>query len=202
MGKTRRQRKITIYCRVEGDREDLILQHLIDLYSDPSKVSIPDNRNARGGNPDEIIAVTLRNAHFNKTFVWIDEDVDISPETREGLGRAWRLDGEGMDLIAKCPLNQIQTTFNQRLLNPIIIVSTPISVESLVLQMLGRNIPHSALNLASRDQQIRDLKNAVKSALGGQDEIEHYRQHLTKMHIDNIRVKIPLIDQIIKIIES
>ena len=202
MGKTRRQRKITIFCRVEGDREDLILQHLIDLYSDPSKVSIPDNRNARGGNPDEIIAVTLRNAHFNKTFVWIDEDVDISPEAREGLGRAWRLDGKGMDLIAKCPLNQIQTTFNQRLLNPIIIVSTPISVESLVLQMLGRNIPHSALNLSSRDQQIRDLKNAVKSALGGQDEMEHYRKHLTKKHIDSIRVKIPPIDQIIKIIES
>ncbi len=165
MGKKKRKRKTTVFGSIEGKvDEGNLLEYLKEIYTDINSISFPDNPN-RGGDPNHILSFALKNCHYDRSFAWIDEDKDLSQESREKLARCWNLNEEDSRDILSCHLRDIQARFNQKLKKPVLLVSQPVCVESLILKILGKTPKHLVYDQSNRTQQINDLKNAYSGVI-------------------------------------
>lgn len=193
----------TVHGFLEGKEEVYLLDYLIELYTDRSKIMITYDP-PKGGNPNAIIkkAITQLNQGYDRIFVWIDEDKDVDSETRQELGRRWKRDNIKNNNIIECSLKQLQEKFNDKELNPVLVVSHPICVDALILLILGKetSLHHKEYSPSIRTEQIQDTKNALMSVFGQMDPLEYYKQNLTKKLLQERRKQIPQLDLLIRII--
>ncbi len=202
MAKKKRQRKTTVFSSIEGEKvETLLLKYLQEIYSDWSIMNFSQNPQ-KGGNGDRLVGFALKNSHYDRSFAWIDEDKDISKETRTSLAKSWDLNKENSEKILSCPLKQIQTLFNPKKRNPTLIVSQPVCVESLILRMLGKLPKYTEYDASIEKEQKKNLKNSVKGIFGCQEPLEYYRQNLTKALLEERRKSIPELDLLITMVST
>lgn len=116
------------------------------------------------------------------------------------MARCWNLNEKDSKEILFCPLREIQTCLNQGLKKPVLIVSQPICVESLILRTLGKQPKYLIYEPDNRNQQIQDLKNALDGVLGREKPLDYYRKNLSKGILDKRRKEIPELDLLIKMI--
>ncbi|GEM_PF-2191215 len=206
MGKTKKKKRkklFSVYATIEGKlREANFLRHLQKIYLDESKVKLTISP-IHGGSPDRLLNDAFGRLYFgyNRMFVWIDEDIDISQQTKKRLFQEWRIEKEHESAFLKCPLADLQKKYNNiTMKNPILIVSNPVCVESLILRTLGMTPRHTTMNLAEIPKQRKDLKSALEGIFRGEDECEYYNQNLLKPNLENKRKNIQELDLLISMI--
>lgn len=195
--KKTRPRNTTVYCATEGRAEAAFLEHLKSIYVSPDdKIVFPDNPK-KGGNGDTIVNHALRSCSYDRSFAWIDEDVDLSEETRAALAKSWDADVKG---VKACKLKDIQGTYNPDNKKPTLIVSSPVCFESFVLLVLGKKIPYKTFDPLQREKQIQNLKNAKSGVFGKMTDVDYYKAHLDRSVLEERRKQITELDMLIKII--
>ncbi len=191
MGKKKRKIKISRYISIEGERERKFFNFLCSLYNPKENdINIQTNSKITGGTSDSILEQAIKECNNrDKCFAWFDEDVSLSKNTRNILNGKWccEIDKNTKD-------KDLQKTYNSELKNPILIVSSPCSVEGLLIRLFGKNIPENP----TTDK----LKNAFDGILGGQPEEEYYKEHLTKEILGSKRKEIYELDLLLKIFEK
>lgn len=202
MGKKRKTKRFSVLAIIEGQkREKAFLEFLKEIYLDKNvnlKISL-----TFGGNPDQLLSTAIKNLSFgyNRVFVWFDEDTDIKQESRESLSKAWKIEKEHKNKFLSCPLAQLQQSHNEsQQQNPVIIISQPICVESLILKVLGKTPCHSSINTKILKKQKRELKNSLDGIIGKTDEYEYYKKNLTKELLEKRRLEIKELDLIISML--
>lgn len=194
MGKEKRQKKLTVYGCVEGNREELFLKFLIEIYQ-PRKNNInPTLHNASGGTPDANVGLALKNCDRDRSFAWFDEDFEpsypLGEEIRQDLINNWCINKDEIDSFYSCRLKDLQS-YNRKDKNPYLIISQPVCVESIILKALGHTIPVKEYDATRRKQQIDALKNTLMNLIGKDaDEIQFYRNNLTKEMFEEKRKSI------------
>jgi len=195
VGRKQRKRKITLYAVLEGQkRERFFFKILEELYLDKNSISISVNldkgRCSGGGDADTLINTAIQNQHYDRCFVWLDEDKEIN--NKKSLAQAWNISEERIESFNNTPLAKLQTNFNAKnKKRPTLIVSQPRSVESFILKVLGKALP----------SDLKTLKNAVGGIIKGKDELSFYRDNLTKEILDEKRKTIPELNLLISMLE-
>jgi hypothetical protein len=180
-------RKDSIYTVYEGYQEGYFLEYL-EGYSDVLQNLIPCN----GGNANQIVINGIKHSDRNvNVYVMFDEDFEtkpeykISDETLEGLAKAWRLD---KNALKGYPYKQLQT-INTAMLNPILIVSHPQSIEGFLLRLLDNTQKYKLEGKTTK--QLKTLFGSILGAvpLHGEDvgqiqsydkKIAQYREEIAK----------------------
>lgn len=205
MGKKKKRQKLfSVFAVIEGEkREANFLLHLKEIYLDAARVKFIEHP-IHGGSPDRLLEQALKCLYFayDRIFVWIDEDVDLSENSREVLFKEWKIDNKFKQEFIKCPLGRLQEKYNINKQNPILIVSQPVSVEAIILKTLGKNMPFSCeeFNSKERKKQINDLKSCLNSVFNGMEEREYYKNNLTKDILEEKRKNIAELDLLISMI--
>lgn len=203
----KRRTKLTVFGSVEGDREQEFLSFLMEVYKTLESNINPTLKHSSGGTPDKIVGTALTNTSWDKSFAWFDEDFEphqpLGKEIRESLAKCWNILNPDESFF-QCPLKDIQITYNSDKRKPVLIVSQPICVESLILKTLGRTIPKGCKNVSSdkdeRKEQIRQLKDILSGILGTENPIDYYRSNLTKETLEQKRQKIPELNLLISMV--
>lgn len=203
MAKNKRVRKTTVYGCIEGEREDKFLKSLIHLYDPKSNGINIQWEGASGGAPDKFVHVALKASDRDKSFAWLDEDYEpkhpLSREARESLAKRWNIKTEDLESFYKCPLRNLQTTHNPANRNPLLIVSHPVCVESIILQALGHSLLFTSYDHNKRDTQIGGLKDKLNGLIGDADEEEYYKANLTIPLLDQRRELIPELELLLSL---
>ncbi len=202
-----KKKKISLYGVVEGDREKCFLSALMQLYQPRDNNISPDIDPSRGGQPNKIVTDVLKRIDRRRCFAWFDEDFEpnspLSEEVRRHLATAWDIvDDQKADFLA-CPLKDLQPIFNlNNRKKPTLIISNPVSVESLILHALGRGSPVAEYVHEQRDRQIRDLKGALNSLIDAsrRSEFEFYLEELNMDSLEERRGQLPELDLLISMI--
>ena len=198
MGK-KRLRKVSVFGAVEGDSEAIFLDYIKSLYFDKAKMNMPDDPNCGGGNPDKILSKAIHKIDRNRSFLWIDEDKDLSHESRNTLTVPWNLpDNKKIISVSLC---NMQSELNPTNRNPVLIVSQPVCFEGFICKILDIDCKHKEYDPSTRSKQITDLKSAAK--LGkAEDQLKLYKKVLSKSIIEKKRKEIPELDLLIKMIRA
>jgi len=204
MTKSKKKRNLflTVYATIEGEKRELILFKILqDIYLDRKKIKLTINP-VHGGNPNFLLNSATRyiSFNYNRMFVWIDEDIDLNRDSRETLCKYWCVTDK--NTFYSCPLGQLQNRYNQALHNPVLIVSQPICVESLILSLLGKRLPHQHLNSEILKKQKRELKNSLSGVIGSVNEYEYLAAKLTKEVLEEKRLLIPELELLLSMITS
>lgn len=203
MGKKKRQKLFSVLAVIEGEREATLLKYLKEIYLDATKIKFTEEP-PTGGNPNWLLDKAIKKLYcgYDRIFLWIDEDVDIEEEGRRKLFKEWRILQNDWQDFYEHPLADLQEKYNSNNHNPILIVSQPVSVEALILNILGKHMPQSCLNfcIENREQQLKDLKNCVKTAFNVIGEPEYYRQNLSKDILEIRRKEIKELDLLISML--
>lgn len=138
MGKKKKKVKVTKILIPEGKRELKFYNALYDKFYDEGLNIHLNIEEPKGGTSTSILekGISKKN-NFDKVYVWFDEDKPLTKEIREQLGCAWSIPIK--DEIKDCDL---QSTYNQKNKNPILIVSKPQSVDGFLLELFGGNLPN------------------------------------------------------------
>jgi hypothetical protein len=130
-------RKDSICVVYEGYWEGYFLEH---LTANSSTVHL-NPVFCSGGSANRIVIKGLRHSAWGvRVYVLFDEDFQstpeaaISDETLEGLAGAWMVD---KSLIEGRPYRQLQA-LNNKMRNPILLVSYPQSFDGFLLRLLGK----------------------------------------------------------------
>lgn len=201
MGK-KRKKKLSVYGVVEGDREKLFVDFLIDIYKPRDNNINPNFEHTSGGTPDKIIGTAIKHSDRDKVFAWLDEDFEpehpIGEDVKNNLGRCWGVSG---DEFLNCPLGTLQESYNpENKKKPTIIVSKPVCVESVILKILGSKLPYETYDPHNRELQIQTLKGKIKEIIGNKDELEFYKENLSKEVLDQKRGEVRELDLLISMI--
>lgn len=204
MGKNKKKRKtkLTIFTTIEGEsRESKLLKVLEEIYCDRQLIKLTVDP-VHGGNPDALLESIMRRLHngYDRMFLWIDEDKNLSQESRESLFKPWRITEDCSDDFYSCPLGKLQQHHNTANRHPVLIVSQPICVESLILRALGKIPCHQQLDVTIVKKQNRELKNSLDGVFGKKDEYEYLRQHLTLENLEKVRKSIPELNLLISML--
>lgn len=184
MVKKKRTKKTTVFLSIEGYREEAFLEYLIEKYTPKaSDINITISPN-RGGTPNSIINEALRNLHYNKVYAWFDEDKPIENNDNdriyEKLKTAWNLDSE---IDSNILSRDLQEKVNVQKRNPILIVSTPLSLEGILIRLFDKKMPQFKEYYLD-ESNIKDNKKTIKSAMGGifgkEKELVYYQRNLSK----------------------
>ena len=182
-----KKRRNSIYVIYEGYREGYFLEHL----EKHSGVRL-NSQFCSGGNANQIVTNGIKHsARDMNVYVFFDEDFEskpdqkISDETLEGLAKAWKLDNA---TLAGCLYTKLQEK-NKDMRNPIIVVSSPQSIEGFILRLL---------DILQKDtlkgKTAKQLKQMIDSLLGNvqlhngdvrqiqfcDEKIAKYRQEIAK----------------------
>jgi len=173
--KTRRD---SIYVMYEGYREGYFLEHLAG-YSTVRLNPQPCN----GGNANQIVTNGIKHsARDVNVYVFFDEDFEsrpgytISDEALEGLKNAWKIDHS----LKGCAYRNLQT-LNKDQRNPILVVSSPQSIEGFLLRLLG--IPLQDLEGKTTPQLKNELESHMDTiSLNNEDneELQGYDRKISK----------------------
>ena len=194
---------MTVYGILEGEkRERKFLEFLQETYLNQQMISFSPAP-IHGGNPNFLILEAIKRVfNYDRVFVWFDEDKEISDETRSYLMKHWKIDDADSKNFMQCSLGELQNRFNQENRKPILIVSQPVSVESLIVMTLGKRVKHEKYDSLRREEQLASLKNTLKEIFGRQDEFEYYQQHLSREILEERRKKIPELNILISMLEA
>lgn len=205
MGKRKRIKKHTVYGSIEGNREQLFFDILREIYKPKENGIHLTMRCSNGGTADSIVGEALKTCDRNKSFVWLDEDFEpaksLGEEIRKKIARCWNLNlDDDDDAFLQCPLVKLQSEYNPKKRNPILIVSQPVCAEVMILRVLGYipTISHYDCNI--RKKQITDLKNQLNGLIERQDEQAFYMERLSKEILEAKRKEIPELDLLISMI--
>src|SRR3989339_1986729 len=142
MAKKTRTRKRTVYLVTEGYREQYFIEYLIELYNPKNNGINLTISPKKGGSPNVIIHDALKNLHYNKVFAWFDEDKPIENSGNyriyERLKVSWLLE-QDIDQDIQSSLLQEKLNITER--PPILIVSTPLSVEGIIVRLFNKTMP-------------------------------------------------------------
>ena len=162
----RKKKKDSICVVYEGYREGYILEYL----AENSKVKL-NPKFCSGGSANSIVITAIQHsAHGGAVYAFFDEDFELDPnvqiadETFKTLARLWGLNTAN---LKKWPYRQLQNQ-NVHKRNPILVVSNPVSIEGLILQI------HRGSRDSLEKRTTTQLKNALDSlidrcALTGED---------------------------------
>jgi hypothetical protein len=182
-----KKRKDSIYIVHEGHEDGYFLEYL-GRHSDVRLNMVP----CSGGNANQVVISGIKHSDRNvNVYVIFDEDFEtkpdykISDETLEGLAKAWEL---GKDTLKGCPYKQLQSK-NTAMLNPILIVSHPQSLEGILLQLLDNAQKYKLEGKTTK--QLKTLFGSILGAVPLQDEdvsqiqsydkkIAQYREEIAK----------------------
>jgi hypothetical protein len=205
MGKKKRVRKCTVFGIVEGDRELKFLQVLSEKYgTEENQISLKPE-NAKGGGPNVIVNKAIIESHRDRSFAWFDEDFEpkypVGEDIRNKLASCWNVIADH-DFL-KCPPKDLQAKNIQKR-KPFIIVSQPVCVEALILNVLNRPIPDNCKDYqpSKRAKQIESLKDELERVIGNIDEVEFYRANLSKDLLDKKRLELSELDHLLLMIEK
>ncbi len=202
MGKNKRKRKISVHGTMEGEKsEKNLLEYLKEHYLDPTLTSFMENPK-HGGTPNSLILSALKYIDRDLVFVWLDEDKDLDEETLRAIAKCWNISPQLMDSFLLCALRDLQSTYNIQRRKPVLIVSQPVCVESLILKTLGYAPPCSRYEADKRDEQIKQLKSALGGVFKKNDHREFYRRVLNKQLLEERRKSIPELDLLISMITA
>ena len=212
MGKKKKKaRNLTIFVRVEGDREQAFLDFLIEIYQSTkqNKIAITTEK-AKGGGADSIVSPAVRECNNkNRSFAWLDEDFEpnkgpLSVCVRERLIKSWLVGDDKQQQFMNCMLGDIQVRFNQSKRNPVLIVSKPVCSDGLILIILNETPKVAKYDPKKRSAQIAALKSQLNTLMGGTKSIaeqtSYYRKNLTKEKLEARRKIIPELDLLIAMI--
>lgn len=205
MGKKKRFRKLSVYGNLEGKREKLFIEALIDIYETIKNDIKPEFDDANGGDPDKIVGDTVNQCSRDKAFAWFDEDFEpnnpLSLELRDKLACSWCIKKSELPGFYACSIKDLQQTYNpQNTKKPTLIVSQPVCADGLILQALGETPTHATYVHAERDKQIREQKGKLNQLIGKQVETDFYKQKLTFEILEQRKNDIPLLKLLISMI--
>lgn len=195
-----RNRKTTVYAVMEGKRERIFLDYLIELYNPKSNnINITPSPIA-GGSPEHLINDALKNLNYKKVFVWLDADTPIDDRDPlniySKLEKTWNLKNE---IDRNTPIEELQEKYNSQMRNPILIVSTPLSVEGVIIRLFDKKIPEMTEALA--ENKIK-MKNSVSGIFGSTQELEYYRDKLSRESLEGKTTKIKELELILSFFTS
>ena len=206
MGNKKRRKKCTVYGIVEDQIELVVF--LSEIYKpDQNDISL-ELKNSEGGKPDRIVGFAIRECHRERSFAWLDEDFEpaspLGEDMRHKLSELWKIEPKDLKDFLKCPLKDLQTTYNPSNRKPVIIISQPVCSESVIIKVLGETIPDSCKiynpDPVQRDKQIKGLKDKLNKIVGKSDRRNFYRQNLDKASLEKRRKLIPELDLLISMI--
>lgn len=174
--KKKRQRKINIFIAREGDREEFFLNYLQELFDPEKKITLhfPDDK---GGNSNVILDRALK-SFYSKNYALFDEDGELDEEHKQILEERWNVTFP--EDIKDCEL-QFYNNTNMR--DPIVIVSTPMSIEGILIRLFDKNIPTLIEPITCKEdfkENKKRMKSSVKGFMGNLTDYEYYKNNLTK----------------------
>lgn len=174
MAKKHRKVKTTVSVSLEGKRELAFFDYLCDLFYSPETSHITVEEKF-GGDSDSIVERAIKKSSYDKSFAWFDEDVKLSTEVRNSLGKCWM-----QELDASVPDKDLQKIYNKDNRNPILIVSNPRAFEGLILSLFNIHLDKTA--------DTKKYKNAFDghTKCGGDLEKEKgfYQKNLPKEKLE------------------
>lgn len=176
--KRKRERKTNIFIAREGDREEIFINYLQSLF-DPEKKITLNFPLEKGGNSNVILDRALK-SFYSKVYAWFDEDDGLDDDRRNILEKRWNI-----NFPSEVKDRDLQS-YNTNLKNPIIIVSTPLSVEGMLIRLFDFNLPALISPVLSKDdfeENKKRMKTSVKGFMGGSSDLEYYKTNLTKEKI-------------------
>ena len=176
MGKKNRQRKNNIFIAREGDREEIFLSFLQQLF-DPKETITLKFPPEKGGNSNAILDRAFRADYYPSTYAWFDEDGCLDIEHKKMLEKHWKI-----KLPEEIPDKELQI-YNKNNKKPIVIVSTPMSIEGIIIRLFGYKLP-KLINPVKTNEDFKENKRRMKMALNGFmgkcSDMEFYQKNLTK----------------------
>lgn len=177
MVKKKRIRKKSVFIALEGKREYIFFCFLKELFNSEN-INITEHKDY-GGTSNAILDRAMKSPH-KYTYAWFDEDDKLDKEHRKELEKRWNV---------KIPFDKPDydlQKLNKKCLNPIVIVSTPLSIEGIIIRLFNKNIPN--LRKPIRDKNNFELnkkmmKNSINGIFGNSTDIDYYRQNLTKEYL-------------------
>lgn len=176
--KRKRERKTNIFIAREGDREEIFINYLQSLF-DPEKKITLNFPLEKGGNSNVILDRALK-SFYSKVYAWFDEDDGWDDDRRNILEKRWNIN------FPSGVKDRDLQSYNTNLKNPIIIVSTPLSVEGMLIRLFDFNLPTLISPVLSKDdfeENKKRMKTSVKGFMGGSSDLEYYKTNLTKEKI-------------------
>ncbi len=176
--KRKRERKTNIFIAREGDREEIFINYLQSLF-DPEKKITLNFPLEKGGNSNVILDRALK-SFYSKVYAWFDEDDGLDDDRRNILEKRWNIN------FPSGVKDRDLQSYNANLKNPIIIVSTPLSVEGILIRLFDFNLPTLISPVLSKDdfeENKKRMKTSVKGFMGSSSDLEYYKTNLTKEKI-------------------
>jgi len=156
MAKIKKVKRATLLIVGEGSHDKAFLQHMKSIYDGENNQTVKIDA-ASGGSPIEIIDETIRknnHASYDKKIILLDADVTIRQQDRD-----------------KARINRIE-----------LIVSTPICLEGMLLDVLGQRIPEFASATACKARLNPMLSGEPTKSLS-------YAQRFTKAILDSTTIE-------------
>lgn len=173
--KRKRERKTNIFIAREGDREEVFINYLQSLF-DPDKTITLNFPLEKGGNSNVILDRALK-SFYSKVYAWFDEDDGLDNERKDILEKRWNIK------FPKGVKDKDLQSYNTKLKNPIVIVSTPLSVEGILIRLFDFKLPTLISPVLSKkdfEENKKRMKTSVKGFMGNISDLEYYRTNLTK----------------------
>lgn len=175
--KKKRVRKKSVFISLEGKREYKFFCFLKELFANEN-INISEHKDF-GGTSNAILDRALKSPHSH-TFAWFDEDDVLDDEHRKELARRWNV-----EIPSDVPDFELQSlNVNNR--NPIIIVSNPLSIEGFLIRLFEKSLPSFREPIRKKgnfEKNKQMMKSSVSGIIGSLDEIDYYRQNLTKEYL-------------------
>lgn len=198
----------SIYIACEGHRDRALirffLEHIFASDLEKCKISFYLEEDQLGGNHGKVIQLALRHTDYDKRIAFTDNDVKIKlPAQREiytALSRCW-----GVRIPLKTTFDEL-TDYHDYDSDPVVIISTPLNVEGIVLQFLGKEnvLKDRDFSDDKIETNKKELKSAAASILGSNGtedaEYKYYVENFDKNYCIEKINKIPQLKLLIKAI--
>lgn len=202
--KKKRKIKSTRYIAFEGKiQEKNFCDFLYFLYKPKEHNINLKNNKEFGGTFNSIIAQAIKESCNGREFVyaWCDEDDEVIRNKKLDKDIISRLEE-----LWKCKIDvnisirEWQAKFNIQNKQPTLIISNPICFEGFLRKIL--NLSEANLNKTKEEEWSNKLKDSRKSIFNGVDDLEYYKQNLTKQIFEERRKSIPELDLLLKLYEK
>lgn len=184
MAKKKRLKKNTVFIALEGYREEHLLRYLKEVFDPENKIQLKYSQE-KGGSSNAVLDRALKNNYYKKVYAWFDEDNELDDEYKRELERFWNIDCI-TNITDKDLQDKDLQDKNVKMKNPIIIVSNPYSVESIIIKLFDKKLPNFIIPDKSKEdfeENKKRLKSSVKGFIFNTSDIEYYRNNLTKEQI-------------------
>ena len=174
----KRKRKINIFIAREGKREEIFINYLQTIFDPENKITLHFPME-KGGNSNAILDRALK-SFYSKVYAWFDEDDELNDERKKILEKRWNI------TFPKNIKDRNLQSYNNEMKNPIVIVSTPLSVEGILIRLFDFNLPTLISPVLSKEdfeENKKRMKTSVKGFMGNFSDLEYYKTNLTKEKI-------------------